>query len=171
MTQTFEATTRPSLFPGVSVGADDATSRAVTAEHGSATTMGVLPARHPASVFAPPLSYKSSEEPTRRLELRVHATGVLHNVPICTNGKCPTYKRVSIHIETARDRLVSANPLGEPGHNERPDYPCTFEHYVDKGLNLVCLRQESLPIPRLPNVGSSPERGKPGSGVMSGELV
>ena len=49
----------------------------------------------------------------------------------------------SVAERTARDRLASANPLGEPGHNERPDYPCTFEHYVDKRLNLVCLGQES----------------------------
>ena len=64
MTQIFEATTRPSLFPGVSVGADDATSRAVTAEQRSAAAMGVLPAPPPGVGFCPLLSA------TRRLNIR-----------------------------------------------------------------------------------------------------
>ena len=40
-------------------------------------------------------------------------------------------------------RLASANPLGEPGHNKRPAFRSIFEHYVDKGLKLPCLGQES----------------------------
>ncbi len=40
-------------------------------------------------------------------------------------------------------RLASAYPIGQARHNKRPDYPCTFGHYVDKGPNLVCLGKDS----------------------------
>ena len=39
--------------------------------------------------------------------------------------------------------LTRWRPLAERVHNERPDYPCTFKHYADKHLNLVCPGQES----------------------------
>ncbi len=43
---------------------------------------------------------------------------------------------------TVRDRLAPTNPLGEPGNDERSYYHCTFEHYVNRGPNLVCLGYE-----------------------------
>ena len=47
-------------------------------------------------------------------------------------------------------RLASAYPIGQARHNKRPDYPCTFGHYVDKAkpsLSRQGLRDRRLRAP------------------------